>query len=175
MLHQFSLTPRVPAQNGFSGLQNPYLYGALLSFGGNTTATGRFTLGSQYNNDELIIGYDPVDPSDESDLSDIHDDLRRHDAFWLYVLGIRVKTDEQLQFVFEFTKPSVHTSVAQFFVGSAWARSERIDDPTETVALLIDAPPSDQYGQTRLDIFARLASYAPEARIGIKQIDGYII
>lgn len=171
---QFSISAANPSGHGYSGAGNPYLFGGLLSYGGYTSLGTRYRLGDQYSNDELIIGFDPVDLADESDITNYIDDLYRRNTYRLLVGAYDVRADHQFLFVFGFTNPAagIFPAGVQFFVGAEWVQSEPIDDDVETVALLVDSPGD---GFTSFDIFIRLAAEAPYARIGLTGIEGFLL
>ena len=170
---QFSISAVNPSESGYSGSGNPYLAGYLSSYGGYTSYFPPYRLGDQYTNDELIIGYDPVDPTGENDITSYYDDVYRRSAFRLFVQAYDVRADHQFLFVFGLTNPlTYYPAVAQFFIGAEWVRSDPIDDPTETVALLVDSPGD---GTAALNIFVRLAAQSPSARIGLTGIEAFIL
>jgi hypothetical protein len=171
---QFSISALNPSASGYSGAGNPYLYGSLYSYGGMTGPYSPNRLDAQHSNDELIIGYDPFDPADENDITNYGDGILRRSAYRLDVGAYGVRADHQFLFVFGLTNPLnlSHPAVAQFFVGTEWVRSDPIDDPTETVALLVDSPGD---GTAALNIFVRLAAQSPSARIGLTGIEAFIL
>jgi len=173
LVPEFSVSAVNPYVSGYSGSGTPYLSGYLLSYGGFTSYYSPYSIDAQHSGDELIIGYDPVDPADESDLASYNDDVYRRCVFRLVVGADDVRADHQFLFVFGFTNPvTFYPAVAQFFVGTEWIRSDPIDDPTETVALLVDSPGD---GSTFLNIFVRLAAESQYARIGLTGIEGFIL
>ena len=170
---EFSISAVNPSESGYSGSGIPYLYGALYSYGGYTSASYGYRLGDQHSNDELIIGYDPVDPADESDLTSVLDGINRRSAYLLYLYAGSVRADNQFLLIFGLTNPyTTYPAVAQFFVGTEWVRSDPIDDSTETVALLVDSPGD---GNSTLTIYVRLAANSPYGRIGLTGIEGFLL
>jgi hypothetical protein len=147
----------------------PHVNAALFSFGGFTMGVSPYGVSDQVSNDELIIGYDPADPADENDLTSINDDICRRSAISVAIHGANVTADHQYLLVFGLAKHR-GTPIAQFFVGTKWVKSETIDNDTETVALLIDAP-----GPGRVPVRMRLAANDSYAVLGITGIEGFII
>lgn len=168
----FALSATNPVSHGYNPQTPtaPYAIGYLHGYGVYAGSGGQWRLPDQVANDEMIIGHDPVDPADENDITDIESQLRRRNTLWCQIYGNNVRSDHQYLLVFGFKKRTTAAVTVQFFVGTEWVLSESIDDDTETVALLLDAP-----GPGLVFVYARLASQSASARVGLTGIEGFII
>lgn len=159
-------TGYVPGAPG-SPFVNAWLTGfGVLAEAGSSSAS----LPGQLANDEMILGYDPVDPADENGITDEVSQLKRHNTFWCAIDGHNVRDDHQYLLIYGFKRRSAGGATVQFFVGSEWVLSESIDNDTETIALLLDAP-----GPGWVYVYARLASEVYWARVGLTGIEGFLI
>lgn len=168
----FTLSATNPYSNGYdAGAPTAsYVTAHVSGYGVFAGSSTPWELSAQFANDEVIIGYDPVDPADENDITDVYSQLMQRNTFRCYIYGYNVRDDHQYLLVFGFKKRAYLAATVQFFVGTEWVLSETIDDDTETVALLLDAP-----GPGSVFVYARLASQSVMARVGLTGIEGFII
>ena len=127
-----------------------------------------YRLEDQYNTDELILGYDPVDPADET-ISVIANDVFRRSALYIYFYGRNVSTENQYLLLFSLGSRSGSPS-AQFFVGSELVRSEELS-VEEQVAILLDVPGDGAY----TTVYVRLASTYSYVALGFQGMDCYLL
>ncbi|MCK5367231.1 MAG: hypothetical protein KAQ62_01730, partial [Cyclobacteriaceae bacterium] len=151
----FEISPLSPSSSGYDPAtpNGPYAYAHLYTYGGITRNYGNWPLQSQYNNDEIIIGNNPVFLSDTNNITNVSDQIYRKCSIYLYTRLYNVPADSQLLIVFGFRKVMGNPQL-QFFVGTDLVRTEIIDG-TEQIAILLDHP-----GTTNpyIQIYARLAS-----------------
>ncbi len=166
----FSLTPSNPYVNSYDAANPsaPYAYAGVTSFGGVTTVSSPYRLGDQNTNDEIILGYNPVDLSDQSIGSTI-DDLYRRCTIYVYLTGTNVTTANQYLLLFALRRDAGSVS-AQFFVGADLVRTEQLSGD-EQVAILFDTPGSGIYTY----IYVRLASPDYYARMGFQGMECYLL
>lgn len=165
----FSLTPRSPRAYTYNPAapDAPYGAGSLYSFGGFTDS-GTRTLSDQFNNDEILLGFDPVDPGDQTLASRV-DDLFRHCGIYIAFWGANVSTDNQYLLLLAFRRAQ-GIPTAQFFVGSDMVRTEELSGD-ETVGILLDTPGSGIHTA----IYVRLASPSYATVMGFKGMDCYLL
>lgn len=152
----------------------PFVSARIEGFGISVGSWAPFHLPAQVDNDELILGCDPSDPADENDITVWSSQIQRRSVVGCYVYGSNVRDDQQYLFVFGFKKRTLTGGAlgpyVQFFVGTEWVQTAKIDDQTETVALLVDAGPGT------VTVWARLAaSIAEFAQVGFTGVEGFII
>ncbi len=166
----FALSATNPPSNGPNpgGPDAPHVDAYLSAYGIYAAEIGGHSLPDQVANDEIIIGFDPVDPADENDITH-WSQMSQRNTIQCHIVGHNLHDDHQYLLICGFKK-RIAPVIVQFFVGSEWVLSEPIDDDTETVALLLDAPVSSW-----LFVKARLASQNPVARVGFTGIEGFIL
>ena len=148
----------------------PYAYGYLSSYGGLTFGSPPYRLPDQAANDELFLGLAAADPSDENNITNYMDQIYRRNVVCLSVGLYNLKGDEQILLVYGLRRYS--NAVAQFFVGGEFVHAEPIDNPTETIALLVE--PID----TELNVFLRIAGESDGqllTRAFFTGVEGFII
>jgi len=170
----FSLTPASPLTSNYDPA-NPnaaYATGYLYSYGGHTRAFSPYRLGDQNTNDEIILGFSPVDPTDQNIESAINDIYRRCTIRASFV-GHNVTTANQYLLLFALRRLSLFASVsAQFFVGADLVHTEQFPAVgDQQVAILFDTPGSGIY----TDIYVRLASQDFDAIMGFLGMDCYLL
>lgn len=170
----FSLTPSSPLANTYDPA-NPsaaYASGYLSSYGGHTRSFSPFRLGDQNTNDEIILGFSPVDPTDQNIGSVINDIYRRCTIRVLFA-GYNVTTANQYLLLFALRRLSLFASVsAQFFVATDLVHMEQFTGVgDQQVAILFDTPGSGG----AIDIYVRLASPDFDAKMGFQGMDCYLL
>ena len=97
----FSLSPLDPYAYTYDAANPnaPYAHALQYSFGGMTLYTYPHRLDDQYNNEELILGYDPVDPAEQT-IGDLVADVYRRSALRIYFTGNNVSTENQYLLLF---------------------------------------------------------------------------
>ncbi len=166
----FSLTPSRPQAFTYDSANPsaPYASGYLASFGGFTSFASPYRLGDQNTNDEIIVGYDPVDLADQT-IGSLINDLRRRCTIQVYFVGYNVTTANQYLLLFALRRVWGSVS-AQFFVGADLVRTEQLSGD-EQVAILMDTPGS---GVT-VHVYVRLASPDFFAIMGFQGMDCYLL
>ena len=168
----FEISPLSPSYSGYDPAtpNGPYAYSEFSTFGGLIMPYGNWPLQSQYNNDEIIIGYNPVSLSDTNNITNVIDQIYRKCSIALFTRLYNVPTDSQLLIVFGFKRYGGNPQL-QFFVGTDLVRTEIIDG-TEQIAILLDHP-----GTTNpyIQIYARLASNNYYSAVAFSGASGYII
>ena len=166
----FEISPLSPFSSGYDPAtpNGPYAYARLYTYGGMTR--DYWSLQSQNNNDEIIIGYNPVSLSDTNNITNVTDQIYRKCSIHLLPRLLNVPDDSQLLVVFGFRNITGSPQL-QFFVGTDLVRTETIDG-TEQIAILLDHP-----GGTNpyIQIYARLASDYLYSAVGFSGAAGYII
>ena len=168
----FEISPLSPSSSGYDPAtpNGPYVNANFSTFGGLTMSYGSWPLQSQYNNDEIIIGYNPVSLSDTNNITNVPDQIYRKCSIYLYTSLYNVPADSQLLIVFGFRKFSGNPQL-QFFVGTDLVRTEIIDG-TEQIAILLDHPGGIN---PHIYIYARLASDYSYSAVAFSGATGYII
>jgi hypothetical protein len=166
----FSLTPLNPQDYTYDAAQPnaPYASAYMFSFGGMTKYYNPYRLADQHNNDEINLGYDPVDPTDQT-ISNIVNDVYRRSALQISFYGYNVSTENQYLLLFSL-RSMYGTPSAQFFVGTELVRIEELSGE-EQVAILLDVPGNAVY----TTVYVRLASTAFTASMGLKGMDCYLL
>ena len=164
----FSLTPLSSYAHTYDAANPaaPYTLAYLNSFGG-ATGPGWRDLAYQYNNDEIIVGYDPVDLTDQT-IGIVVNDVYRRCSILIRFVGNNVSTENQ--YLLLFALHGLEASAAQFFVGADWVRTEPLSRD-EQVAILLDCPGSGVYTH----VCVRLASAYHYAAMGFKGMDCYLL
>lgn len=170
----FSLTASSP----FTSTYDPatpsaaYATGYLYSYGGHTRAFSPYRLGDQSTNDEIILGFSPVDPTDQN-IESMIDDIYRRCTIRASFAGYNVTTANQYLLLFALRRLSLFASVsAQFFVGANLVHMEEFTGVgDQQVAILFDTPGSGIY----TDIYVRLASLDFDANMGFQGMDCYLL
>ncbi|MCK5280742.1 MAG: hypothetical protein KAK04_19450 [Cyclobacteriaceae bacterium] len=168
----FEISPLSPSYSGYDPAtpNGPYANAYLYTYGGITMHYGNWPLQSQYNNDEIIIGYNPVSLSDTNNITNFSDQIHRKCSIVLNTYLYNVLADSQLLIVFGFRNIQSNSHL-QFFVGTDLVRTEIIDG-TEQIAILLDHPGGiNPY----IYIYARLASNNYYSAVGFSGATGYII
>jgi len=151
----------------------PYASVYLSSYGGLTDSNPPYRLPDQAANDELFLGFNAADPSDENNITNYVDQIFRRNVVNLGVALYNLKGDEQILLVYGLRRHG--NAVAQFFVGGEFVQAEPIDDPTETIALLLDVPGA---GFSWLPVYLRIAGQSDGqwfARALFTGVEGFII
>ena len=167
----FTLSALNPSYSGYDpanpGL--PYISAQFYALGAYIGAVGHLTLPGQVANDEIIIGYDPVNRWDESITTP--DKLRQcviSVSFWAY------NTTAGNQFLLIFgLKNEGDNPWAQFFVNQAWQRTERITGD-EQVAILLDHPGGTGTKYYQVDVRLATEDFQLQ-RLGFTGLNGYIL
>jgi hypothetical protein len=150
----FSLSPVNPRVYNYDPANPsfPYASATLQAFGGFTRFYSPYTLADQHDDDEIHIGFDPVQESEQTITSAVDDFYRRCGVF-LSFAGYNVNTVNQYLLVFRLAK-ALGSPIAQFFVGTSLVRDEALtQSPYDDIAILLDTP-GDGSGVT---MFVRLA------------------
>lgn len=165
----FSLSPLKPYQTTFNPAQPnaPRASARFLSSGGVSKNSFPYSLEDQHNNNELILGYSPVDPANQA-INDIKD-VYGYSSLNLIFYGINVRTDNQYLLLFSLRNLSGSPQV-QFFVGTKLVRIEKVDGE-EQIAIVLDVP-GDSIPSY---VIVRVASILNHATIGFKGVDCYLL
>lgn len=168
----FSLSALNPLVNGYdpANPNDPYANAYLFSYGGNTRHVSRYTLQNQANDDQIVIGVDPVSLGDEDDIASFDAQIYRRCAIQVVFYGYNVTSAQQYLLIFGLRTLDGGTS-AQFFVGTDWVRTEPLSATDEQVALLIDVPGND----VAVHLFVRLAAASAYSAMGFRGMDCYLI
>ena len=126
----------------------------------------KVALRDQYNNDEIILGYDAV-PLTEP-LYSSGSNPYQHCMIYLYFSASNVSTENQFLLVFGL-RGLWGPAHAQFFVGGQEVGSEELDGD-EQHAILLDCP---DYGY--VSVLVRLASSSHWAAMAFKGVDCYLL
>ena len=163
----FSLTPLNPEVHTYdaSTPHKPYASAKMNSYGGLTFSQPPYRLTDQHSNDELLLGYDPVDPADQAFDPRFY---RRNTVFFLFS-PTNVHTENQYLLLFSLRKLA-GTPIVQFFVETTLVRSEELTGE-EQVAILMDVP-GDHVG---ILVYLRLASPDYYSLFGFKGMDCYLL
>lgn len=168
----FSLTPLSPTAHTYDPAQPdaPYASAGMRTFGGHTRRYEPYRLADQASNDEIILGYNPVELDDQEIVS-VDDDVFRRSAVYIWFHGYNVTADNQYLLVFGLRDHGYRPDV-QFFVGLDFVRQDTVTSMNDQVAILIDADPN-QFN----NLFMRLA--APEEqhyeRVGFLGLTCYLL
>lgn len=171
---EFVLTPTNPWVSSYdpANPSGPYAHAYVRSYGGLTFPGLGLRLPDQVANDELLLGRELVDPLEEADITDWAKQIVARSVIFLSVVLKNMTGDEQLLLVYGLKKDGTFDTSAQFFVGTEFIRTEPIDDPTETVALLIDVPNA---GDSNLVVYMRIAGGATASRAFFSGVGGFIL
>jgi hypothetical protein len=166
----FSLTPLNPRTYTYdpSKPDEPYVFAYMDSFGGVSRSDDPYRLASQHSNDELILGYDPVDPADQSILTTAVP-IFRSNTIVLSFRGTNVSSENQYLMLFSLQKRG-GTPIVQFFAGTTLVRSEELSGE-EQVAILMDVPGD----RASTFVYLRLASLNFHSMFGFKGMDCYLL
>ncbi len=164
------------------------LWASLRGFGQHSNGN-QFSLPAQVEDDQFVLAYAPAALDDMGDITSISEAIWSHSALMLWVKVRDLPPDHQLLLVFgarklwAFDQTPIDMAL-QLYVGTKWTRSEPIDDQTEILALLLDAPELSTTSNTtdaffpdffEYVVYLRLASSHPDCGIGITGIHGYTI
>lgn len=166
----FSLSPVNSSAYPYNPAQPeaPHAQALLYGFGIFTSAHSPKSLDAQHNNNELILGYDPVDPTDQS-INSINKDLHRRSCLLFYITVYNVTPANQYLLLISI-RPRSGAPTAQIFVESELVHSEAISSK-ETIAILLDAP---GHGITSR-VYLRLASSLFHSQLGFLGMDCYLL
>ena len=166
----FSLTPLHPRVYTYDPSKpgEPYVYAYMDSFGGVTRNYDPCQLADQHSNDELILGYDPVDPADQSIVTTATPIFRSNTIIFFF-RGTNVSTENQYLLLFSL-RGLFGTPIVQFFAGTTLVRSEELSGE-EQVAILMDVP-GDRASNS---FYLRLASPDYYSMFGFKGMDCYLL
>jgi hypothetical protein len=168
----FSLTPLNPRIYTYSAAQPdaPYASAYLVSYGGVSCYYSPCRLTDQYSNDELVLGFDPVDPADQT-IVNFYTAFYSRNAIRFYFRGTNVSTENQYLLLFSL-RGLYRTPIVQFFVGTTLVRSEELKlSGYEQVAILMDVPGNDVAAHVNL----RLASSEEYSMFAFKGMDCYLL
>ena len=166
----FSLTPLQPRVSTYDAANpdGPYAFASLYTYGGYMRASSPNRIGDQSNNDEIIVGWNPVALTEQT-IGDVVDDVYRRCAIRVYLNVSNVSTKNQLLLLFGL-RDITGVPSAQFFVNTDWVRTEELAGE-EQVAMLMDCPASNFWTQ----VYVRLASPNYYASMGFKGVEGYLL
>jgi len=165
----FSVSPLRPFVNTYDPdhPNAPYAYASMGNFGGSTF---HFNFETQCNNNEIIIGDDPVDPTDQT-IGDITADIIRRCAFTFFLRGYNITRENQYLMLFSLRSYNYPAPViAQFFVGWELVSSEPVIGDDQ-VAILMDVPGD----QIFVPVYVRLASTDWYASLGCRGMDCFLL
>ena len=145
-----------------------WAYGYLYSYGGLTGPYPPYRLGDQSANDEILVGYDPVDPTDQT-ITNTLTDVWGRSCIQIQFAGVNVSTENQYLLLFALRGLS-GSPTAQFFVNGTLVDTEALAGD-EHVAVLLDCPGPNIY----TTVYVRLASASYWARMGFKGMDCYLL
>ncbi len=170
----FVVSAASPTASGYdpASPDAPYAYGNLSSYGGLTYGSPPYRLPDQAANDELFLGFSAADPSDENNITNYVDQIFGRNVVALHLGFLNMKGDEQILLVYGLRR--YNNAVAQFFVGTEFVQAQPIDDPTETIALLVDVPGAAFF----LSVYLRIAGQSDGqwfARALFTGVEGFII
>jgi len=179
-----NLTPNfaVSARNPLVSSYNPadptaphmgamlFAYGSTARPDSYTYPPRPFSFQSQYDNDEIQIGWDPADPNDENDINNYANQLLRKSCIAVTIMPRNVSVNNQHLIIFGF-KSIYGSPLIQFFVGTDFVRTEQIDGDDQ-VAILLDHPGTGIY---TIGIYARLASNSYSTIAAFTGANGYIL
>ena len=167
----FSLSPLNPKEYTYDPANptSPYFSSSLYCTGVYNSIDS-YSLETQYNNNEIILGFNPVATNDQT-VSSIIDDLIRHSVIQVYFRGINVNTNNQYLLLFAL-RGGLYASEAQFFIGTDLIRIEPIaSNADEQIAILMDCPGNNK----STNIFVRLASDSYYAKMTFKGLDCFLL
>ena len=164
----FSVTPVAPFINTYDpdNSSAPYAYARIYTYGGFTRDHNPYRIGDQYNNNEIIVGYDAVPLADQ----DLY--LKGH-PFRCCIMRLcfgayNVSTENQFLLLFELRgiwgAPS-----ALFFVGLDLVDTTELSG-VEKHAILLDCP-----GPSSIEMWVRLASNDWSAAMAFRGVDCYLL
>jgi hypothetical protein len=161
----FSLTPLSPTVTTYDPANPTAPYGEAYfsTYGGYTDALPGRQLRDQYNNDEVILGFDAVPQSQPVFSGD--DSPHRHCSLELYFRGVNVSTENQYLLLFSLRNIAGEPQ-AEFILGSEIVDTETITG-SEQHALMFDCPGDDTWSR----VIVRLASPYYASRLGFKGLD----
>ncbi len=174
----FTVSPRNPHSLNYdpANPNAPYM-DAMLFVYGSTARPDSYTypptplsFQSQYDNDEIQLGYDPVDPNDENDITNYRNQIHGKNCIAVTIMPRNVSIDNQHLILFGF-KHVMGSPLVQFFIGRDFLRTEEINGD-EQVAVLLDHPGSGIYN---IGIYARLASLTSWSIAAFTGANGYIL
>jgi len=154
----------------------PYAFAQLANYGVITTAqptpAAPFTLENQYNNNEIILGRNPVLPNEQT-IIDYQADFHRRCTSSIYIVARNVSPDNQFLLLFSLHSYPLTPApqFAQFFVFTELVRIEEISGD-EQIAILLDAGNSNVFYYIRV----RLASTLPyRSNLAFRGMDCYLL
>lgn len=167
----FSVTPKSPSIYTYnpSNPNAPHVSAYLYSWGGMTFHYGDHSLTGQYNNNEIIVGYDPVGLSEQT-IANVVNDAYKRNVIRLVFNPRKVGSGNQLLLLFALRGIGGNPN-AQFFLGTDLIRTQPLAG-NEQVAILMDCPPGDYPSVT---VYVRLASDNYWAEMGFQGVDCYLL
>lgn len=161
-----SVDPQNPWANTYDAANPnaPYAYGYMYSFGGVSLFYNPWRVGDQYNNNEIIVGYDAV-PLADQDLYASGDHPFKNCTIYAGFNAYNVTDQNQFLLLFDL-RGIQGDPTAQFFVGADLVDSEPLAG-NEQHAILIDSPGTTAY----ITVIIRLASPNWNAAMGFKGMD----
>ena len=179
---RISLSPRHPFDSDYTSA-NPLLPGVqgnVETRGGMTAAYIRYgpnpySLHSQYDDDSVLIAYNPVDTADTSSFTSYLDWARKCSVD-IGFSGRNIFSHEQYLFIFRFqavVESNWTAPTLQFFFGLNFLEQRQLAEGPDDVAILVDAPPTRGWRS----IVVRLASDGAAAPTGFffKGVDVYVL
>lgn len=166
----FSLTPKESMVYTYdaSNPNVPYTSAYLYCWGGYTHPRGVNSFTSQYNNNEIVLGYDPVGLSEQT-ITNYQNDFYRRNTIRVFFQPKNVSLKNQFLLLFALSGITGNPN-AQFFVGADHVRTELLAGD-EHVAILMDYPSVNP----SIVVYVRLASDIHNAQMGIKGVDCYLL
>jgi len=137
----FSLSPLSPRAYTYDASNSaaPYASASLYSYGGVVRPFPGQSLEDQYNNNQILLGFDPA-PDTEQTITSYTNDLYRRSAISLLFYGKNVSTVNQYLLVFRLAH-KWGSPIAQFFLGTSLVRDEALtQSPYDDIAILLDTP-----------------------------------
>ena len=164
----FSVTPSAPSINTYdpANPSAPYAGAWFYTFGGFARYYNPYRIGDQYNNNEIIVGYDAVPLADQDIYSKGHP--YRCCVMKLYFSAYNVSTENQFLLLFEL-RGLWGPASAQFFVGTDLVDTTELTG-VETHAILMDCP-----GPGGISMYVRLASNNWSAAMAFRGVDCYLL
>ena len=168
----FSLTPTNPYVLTYDGANptNPYASATLYTYGGITLGNSpSFRLSTQAANDEIFLGFNPVNPTQDLTITDIVNDVYNRSCAQFYFTGVNVSTENQ--YLLLFSLRAVYGSpTAQFFVGTDLVSTEALNGE-EQVAVLLDCPGNNVW----MSVYVRVAGPTYYTSMAIKGMDCFLL
>jgi hypothetical protein len=163
----FSLTPLNPRTFTYdpSKPDEPYAIASMDCYGVMSLNHDPNRLADQYRNNELLLGYNPVDPADQT----MDTEFYRQNVVRFVFVATKVSTDNQYLLLFSL-RGVIGPPIIQFFAGASLVRSEELSGE-EQVANLMDVPGD----RVTTQVYLRLASSVCTIAFWMKGMDCYLL